>query len=305
MAVIGLLTLIALREGAMPEAAAPAAVVTVGATIFPLADIVQQVGGKRVQVVLVLPPGTSEHISELTAQRLRDLQRAPVLFSIGHGLDDRLAERIIAAVPGMRSVIVDRGIALRMFEEEAQEEKTDNEHGSGVDPHYWLTTTNAQLMATTVAETLAQLDPPYAAAYAANLTAYQAQLQELEAELQATVQQLPRREIVTMHDAWSYLAAQYGLRLVATYEPVEGRGPTLADLQRLRDTITTYGITAFFAEPQKVSSAATQIMQQEFGLRIFTLDPLGGGSERSSYIELMRFNMRSLAEGLSANRDVN
>ncbi len=158
-------------------------------------------------------------------------------------------------------------------------------------------------MAATRAETLAPLDPPGAAVYEANLAAYQARLQELEAELQGMVQQLPRREFMAMHSAWSYLTAQYELNLVATYEPVEGKEPALVDLQRLRETITQYGITEFFTEPQKLSAAAIRLMEQEFGLRILTLDPVGGGPKTSSYVELMRFNVRSLADGLSVRRD--
>ncbi len=140
---MGVFILVVSRDGAVPEVAAPAAALTVGATIFPLADIVQQVGGERVAVVLVLPPGTSEHASELTPQRLRDLQPAKVLFTIGHGLDDRLAERIIPAVPGMRAVPVDRGIVLREFAAKTHEGEADDDYDAGVDPHYWLSAANA------------------------------------------------------------------------------------------------------------------------------------------------------------------
>lgn len=276
--------------------------VTVGATIFPLADMVQQIGGEHVRVVLVLPPGTSEHAQELTPQRVRDLQGAPVLFSIGYGLDDQLALRVQAAVPGMRVVAVDRGIELRMFgegESDVHGDEPERGRDAGVDPHYWLAVPNAQRIAATVAETLAGVDPAHAAAYRANRAVYEARLAALEAELQAAVRPLTQRKFIAMHDAWSYFAAQYGLTLVATYEPIEGREPTLADLRRLRSAVSRYYLTAFFAEPQKVSSAATQLMAREFGLKILTLDPLGGGPETGSYIELMRFNVRSLVTGLS------
>lgn len=301
---LGLLALLlAAMLAARGESVAPMAegAVTVGAMIFPLADIVQQVGGEHVRVVLVLPPGTSEHAQELTPQRVRDLQSARVLFSIGHGLDDQLAARIVPAVPGVRVVTMDRGIDLRPFAAGAlAEEGAGGGHGdAGTDPHYWLAVPNAQKIAATVAETLTEIDPAHAAEYQGNLAAYQAELAALEAELQAQVQPLKQRTFLAMHDAWSYLAAQYGLRLAATYEPVEGREPTLADLQRLQETINQFGITAFFAEPQKASSSATQLIEREFGLRILTLDPLGGGPETDSYIELMRFNVRSLVEGLS------
>src|SRR5687768_15041118 len=87
----------------------------VAASIFPLADIAQNIGGEHVDVRLILPPGISEHSDALTPQRLQELQQARVIFQIGHGLDDRLIGRVVPAIPGVRTVTVDRGITLREF----------------------------------------------------------------------------------------------------------------------------------------------------------------------------------------------
>lgn len=272
---------------------------TVGATIFPLADITRAIGGEHAQVILLIPPGVTEHSQALQPQQLQALQSARAVFRIGHRLDDRLIGSITKAVPGIRSIPVDRGIALRQFgpTEHAPAAAPPPHSDNGVDPHYWLTVPNATTIAATITDRLVELDPAHASDFRANLSRYQATLAQLEGELQTMARTVPRPEFIAMHNAWSYFADQYGLVLVATYEPVEGSEPSLADLERLRAIIAQHGLTTFFAEPQKASSAATSFLKREFGLRILTLDPVGGSAGNDSYIALMRANMAALIAG--------
>lgn len=273
---------------------------TVAATIFPLADIARQIGGEHVAVQLILPPGASEHSDTLTPQRLQDLQRAQVIFHIGHGLDDQLVGKITGVVPSTRAVVVDAGIPLREFGEEEGEEREEAEehaHDTGIDPHYWLSVPNAVEIATTTSRTLQELDPEHADIYEDNLQSYIGELALLEEELQETATTISRKQFIAMHDAWSYFADQYGLQLVATYEPIEGKEPSVADLARIRGIVEQFSVTTFYAEPQKASTAATNFMQEEFGLRILTLDPVGGREETDSYVNLMRSNMKQIVAG--------
>ncbi|MEX1997932.1 MAG: metal ABC transporter substrate-binding protein [Candidatus Andersenbacteria bacterium] len=308
VAILAVFTVLAARE--RQPATSPLAGTTVAATIFPLADIARQIGGEHLGVVLLIPPGVSEHSQALSPQQLQEVQRAQIIFQIGHGLDDGLTGRLAQAFPALRLVTVDRGISVREFGEEEQEDhekeghedeateaEEDHDHDSGIDPHYWLTVPNAMKIAATMTQSLAEMDPEHAASYQRNFTAYQEQLANLEEELQEAAHAIPRKEFIAMHNAWSYWADHYGFRLVATYEPVAGRDPSLADLQRLQAIIAQYNLTTFFAEPQKLSSTVTNFVERELGLKVLILDPVGGLPETNSYIELMRFNMRSLAEG--------
>lgn len=266
---------------------------TVGATIFPLADIVRQVGGEAVNVVLIIPPGVSEHSFSLTPQQLQELSEARAVFEIGQDLDSHLTERITSALPGIQAISVDRGIALQAFGAGIVQ-TGEIDHDEGVDPHYWLAVPNAMQIAQTVADELTKLDPERSPAYAGRLAAYARQLAELETDLQAQAKQVPREEFMATHNAWSYFAKQYGLKLVATYEPVEGKQPSLADLTQLREIVNQYHLTAFFAEPQKATTGVANFMQREFGLKILVLDPVGGLEGKESYADLMRANMAAI-----------
>lgn len=268
--------------------------VTVAATIFPLADITKHIGGDHVRVVQILPPGASEHDYMITPRQLADLQQARVLFAIGQGLDEWATAGTAEAVE-VPVVVVDRGVSLREF----GEAEDDNGHGhdeSSIDPHYWLAVPHAQAIARTIASSLKEVDPEQSDLYEANLDKYVRELSALERELQTLAAEAEPKEFIAVHDAWSYFADQYGLELVATYEPVEGREPSIGDIQELQAVVRKYGIEVFFTEPQKQSTGATRFLQDDLGLEIRVLDPIGGVGGRDSYIEMMRSNMRAIVQ---------
>ena len=105
------------------------------------------------------------------------------------------------------------------------------------------------------------------------------------------------KNIVTFHDAFGYFADHFGLQIVATFEPFPGKEPTPSYLQALQEEITERQITTLFIEPQ-LSAAALQQFADDNNLTIGTLDPLGGTDERLSYIDMMHYNVKSIAEAL-------
>ncbi len=274
----------------------------IATTIFPLTDIAQQIGGDNIAITQLLPSGASPHSYTLTPQQVADLGSAQTLFIIGHSLDDWASKPATAA--GIPITTVDTDITLLPFigghdhdhDTDTEHEDEDEEESSdGLDPHYWLTVPNGQQIARNIAARLQELDPVHADIYAANLSSYLQQLDTLENELQDITSSATQPHFMTIHNAWSYLANQYHFELVDTYEPEEGQSPTLADLQHLQASINQYGLKTFYTEPQKQSSAGIRLIEQELGLSIKTLDPLGGIEDRSSFADLMRYNITQLA----------
>lgn len=271
------------REPAVPDNR-----IVVGASIFPIADIVQNIGGELVRSVTIIPPGVSEHSYRLTVQQVADLKNARIVFTVGSGIEGPDITSFINE-SGAEVVEVSRGISFRTFQE-AQAEQN-------VDPHYWLSVPNAQIIAQTITDALVRVDPLNKEEYQRNARAYQEGLVALENELQMLAKTVRQKKFIAMHDAWSYFADQYDFDLVATYEPVEGKEPALADLNRLKETAMRYGITTFYTEPQKATTAATRFVSEELGLVIRVLDPAGGIDSKMSYITLMRENMKAIVEG--------
>jgi len=263
---------------------------TVAASIFPIADITQRIAGPNVRVIQIIPSGASPHSFSLSPKQISELMQAQALFTIGHGLDD-FAVQFATKAKDIPIFELSQNINLRYIDHNHEHHHNDS---TSIDPHYWLSVPNVQLMATTITNTLADINPDQAATYHSNLANYLAELQQLESELQALSNSSPNKSFIAIHDAWSYFTDQYNLNLVATYEPIEGKPPTLADIKNLQNLIQEHNITTFFTEPQKQATSTTKLMHDEFGLVTKVIDPLGGNAPNDSYIATMRNNMLAI-----------
>jgi ABC-type Zn uptake system ZnuABC Zn-binding protein ZnuA len=284
-----------LAWGAPPQPAS----LKVAATIFPLYDLVQHVAGPSVEVMLLVPPGTSEHTFTVRPGTIRAITGCRAIFAIGHGLDDwvaRLARE--AGVP--RTIVVDTGIPLR----HGYSEDHSDGHASSrttpqdtVDPHYWLSIPNAERIVQNIADALAQLDPPAQADYQQHATAYLEQLHSVDMELRRLLTDLTRREIATFHRAFNYFAEAYGLRVVAVFEPVPGKEPGPRYVEAFQRQVRAHKLRTVFIEPQ-LSEAALRGLTQDLGITLRKLDPLGGSQGVESYIAMMQFNAAQIAAAL-------
>lgn len=254
--------------------------IKVAATIFPLYDIVRQVAGPVVDVVLILPPGASPHTFEPTPAGVRALAGAGALFVVGHGLDAWVA--LLARGAGVsRLVPVDAGIALRRVD-------------GTVDPHYWLSAPNAKAIAAVVAAELERLAPDRRQEIQRSLAAYRARLDAADAEVRRLLADLPTRRIATVHDAFGYFADAYGLEVAAAFEPYPGLEPSPRFVVEFQRKIRSSGVRVVFTEPQLARDALRPIAR-DLGVTLAVLDPLGGLAGREGYIELLLFDARAVA----------
>src|SRR5262245_51439201 len=108
-AVSGLWLSVSTLAWSAPPLTAP---LKVAATIFPLYDLVRQVGGPAVAVVLLVPPGASPHTFTVKPGTARALTGCVAVFTIGHGLDD-WATRLAQEAGVTHTIVTDAGIVLR------------------------------------------------------------------------------------------------------------------------------------------------------------------------------------------------
>lgn len=271
--------------------------ITIATTIFPVADIAQNVGGDRVEVIQLLPSGASPHAFDLSPRQAAELKRAQVLFVIGHGLDDWA--RDFAVVNEIPIVPVDRDINLIVTdhhdgdEELEEEEDDDHEHGP-VEPHYWLSVPNAMLISRTIKDVLSEQSPQYAAEFEANHNAYASTLAKTDLELRQLLDSTPHKEIAVFHAAWDYFARNYGLIILAEFEEYPGQEPTPEYVANFQAKIQLAGVKRLYYEPQ-FSVDQIRPIANDLGVELIMLDPLGGVAGRNSYIEMMTFNSNQIA----------
>jgi ABC-type Zn uptake system ZnuABC Zn-binding protein ZnuA len=232
---------------------------------------------------------------------MRALTGSAVLFAIGHGLDD-WAVRLAQGVNVRQTRLVDQQITLHPATH------VHDDHGSaaaqrpgegqaGMDPHYWLSVTNAVHIVHTIAETLETLDAPAREDYRQRLTAYVEQLQHLDRDIRHMFAALPRRQLVTFHAAFGYFADAYELQVVATFEPAPGQEPSPRHVEAFLKQVRTHNLHTLFIEPQ-LPQTPLQSLARDLGVRLAELDPVGGAPGRDSYIAMMRFNAAQIAAAL-------
>jgi ABC-type Zn uptake system ZnuABC Zn-binding protein ZnuA len=258
-------------------------------TVF--ADIVQNVGGDRTAVTSIIPAGVGPEDYEPKPDDARLLADAQLIVSNGVGLDDFLDRLLESAGEERPRLVLGEGI---------QTLTVDGEEN----PHFWLDPTLVkQYYLPAIVDKLSELDPNGAATYQANAETYAEQIDALDADLMARVEQIPAadRKLVTFHDAFPYFARHYGFELVGVILENVGQDPSAADLAALVATVKAAGVRAVFSEAQ-FSPRLSQTLADEAGIAtvVTTLynDALGP-PPADSYLGLMRWNVDQIVEALT------
>jgi ABC-type Zn uptake system ZnuABC Zn-binding protein ZnuA len=271
-----------------PSTAASALKVVTTTTVF--ADIVQNVGGSRVSTTSIVPPGVGPEDYEPKPDDAKKLTDAALIVSNGVGLDNFL-DRLLSSTGGHAPRLV-LGDGIPPLTEDGEE-----------NPHFWLDPTLVkQYYLPAIAGKLTELDPAGKATYDANAAAYGQQLDALDAELIASIEQIPpeNRKLVTFHDAFPYFARHFGFELVGVVLENVGQEPSAADLADLVAKVKAANVKAVFSEAQ-FSPRLTQTLADEAGVRqvVTTLynDALGP-APADTYLGLMRWDVDQIVAAL-------
>lgn len=274
---------------------------SVVASFVPLYEFAREVGGERVQVRQLVPPGVSPHDFEPKPSDVAAVQRARVFVYNGAGLEPWV-RRLDAELPADAvRVEATRGLPLVAWEDDHGDRK-DREHPERVDPHVWLDPVLAQRVVDNIADGLAQADPHGASGYRERAQALKARLEALHARYTQTLSRCRSRLLVTSHAAFGYLARRYGLRLESVAGLAHEAEPSPRRLRELVQLARREGVRAVFAETL-AGRPAVEALGRELGAAILVLDPLEGLAESDvrrgkNYFSVMEENLRQLAEGL-------
>ncbi|MBN1960259.1 MAG: zinc ABC transporter substrate-binding protein [Deltaproteobacteria bacterium] len=283
------------------------------ASIAPLADIVRQIAGDRMQVHTLLPPGASPHTFETTPAELILLSKAKAFFKIGWSLEF-WADKLVNSLghDQLRVITVSAGIPT-IFSNHHHDDIQPQKHGENVEhhehtttsknddedievnPHFWLDPINAMQIANNARDGLIAMDISGREEYVSNTTAFIQKLNNLHGEYEQTLSQLRARRFVVFHNAYAYLAQRYKLEIIGIIEPSPGKEPSAKHLATLIDDIKNSHATAVLVEPQ-FNPRLGEVIAAETGIKLITIDPLGNPlqPETMTYIGLMKFNLHQL-----------
>lgn len=284
----------------------------VSTSLYPIAEIVQRVGGENVEVVNLTPPGTDAHDVELTAKQAQRLEQSDVVFFFGDNFQPSVEKAIEALGDVPRVDLFDSVELLSASLGSFGVETHDDEHGHAEDehdPHVWLDPANMIAMTKTVASTLSQLQPENAREISTNSTEYIAELTELGNLLDTEIGLVPGKmwsrcddvNFYTAHQGFRYLAERAGLNLV----PIAGINPdeqvSAQYLESLSDGLKGKDVTIFYES--LISSSAAQALATSLKVKTDVLNPVEGLTQKEvdagvTYISAQRDNIQKIAKGL-------
>lgn len=260
-------------------------ILLVAASIPPLADFVNQVGGSKVDAFTIVPPGANPHSFDLTPGLMRKLAKADLLVFNGAGLEFWL-DNVMDNLAGKKAVYTSEG--LHVLED-------DHQHHAHGNPHVWLNPQNAVHQVKKIVAALADIDPQNKTYYESNAMLYIEHLKIVDQDIQASVDSWTQKRFVCFHPAWSYFAERYGLELAGVIEKRPGMEPSPKDIAEIIATVEQIGAKAIFVEAQFPSRVA-EMIADESDIGLVALDPLGGSQQLVSYVDLLRYNVAQMAK---------
>ena len=263
--------------------------IDVVATTTQVADLVQNVGGRRVALTRILAPGADPHDFEPRPSDAKALNSARVVFRSGGDVDDWLSQLIGAA--GGEARVVTLIDSLPRIDD---------------DPHWWQDPRTAGLAVAAIRDALIRADPGHAAYYRRRATAYERRLRALDRGIARCMDRVPatRRKLVTSHDSLAYFARRYRVKVVGAVIPSlsSQAQPSGRDTERLVEQVRREGVRAIFPE-SALNPRLERALAREAGVRVGgTLwgDSLGKpGSAGDSYLKAMASETERMVSGMS------
>lgn len=282
-------------------------------TIYPVYDFADKIAGDKAEIINLVPAGMEPHDFELSTGDMQVIEQADVFIYNGAGME-HFVDKTLESVSNKDLIVVECAKDIELLqtthshshdEEASHESETQNEETheeEQMDPHTWLSVSNAILEAETIKNALVDMDAANAEYYESNFEAYKKQLKELHELYVAELANLSKDTIVVAHEAFGYLCEEYGLK----QEGIEGltadSEPDSARMKEIIDYCKENEIKVIFFE-ELVSPKVAETVAAEIGAETMVLNPIEGltseqEEEGLDYIGLMKENLEALKKAL-------
>lgn len=309
MRLFALLAAVLIGLAALLPQARPASAQTrlkVVSTVAPITNIVKNVGGSRIDLEGIIPPGVDSHTFEPAPGDARRLAAADLIVVNGLALEGTTIELAEANLKsGAR--ILELGPNTITRDQWVFDFSFPEEHGDP-NPHIWMNPLYALRYAELVRDTLSEMDPADAAYFSQNTEQFRTKIQALDRAIVATVQTIPEksRKLLTYHDSFAYFAPRYGFQVIGAIQPADFAEPSPREVAALINQLLETGVPAIFGSEVFPSPVLEQI-GRETGVRYIDElrddDPPGKpGDPENTYVGMLKFDVQLMAEALGGDR---
>lgn len=273
-------------------------------TTTDLRSLVEAVGGKRVDVVSLVPPAVDAEDYQAKPQDVARLKDARLVVRVGLDFDlwiDKLLvqtgnPRLMRGADGY----VDASAAIAVLDVRGVSlgASAGHAHGSG-NPHYWLDPKNAEVITGHILEGLARVDPANAKTYEANRLAFLDRLDAKVREWDARLMPLRGTPLVAYHNTWAYFARRFRLNFVGSIEQKPGIPAGAAHLAALLQTMREHKVRLIVRQPLEPQRDATFLAQRTGAKVVVLAASVGALPAASDYLSLFDANVAALVAAAS------
>jgi len=272
-------------------------------TVAPITSIAANIGGDKVDIHGVVPEGTNSHTFEPVPSQAEVLAEADVIFVNGLDLEDPTTA-LAEANKKSTTPIVELGPETIPASGYIYDFSFPKEDGKP-NPHLWTNPPMAERYAEIIADELSELDPANAATYQSNLAKFAARIAQLDAAMRTSFATVPKRELLTYHDAFAYFGKEYDWKIIGAIQVSDFEDPTPREVAALIQQVRAEGVPAIFGSEVFPSPVLEQI-GKETGVRYVDVlrdDDLPGapGDPQHSWLGLMLFDYITMTEALGGD----
>jgi zinc transport system substrate-binding protein len=258
------------------------------ASFYPIYDLASKIGGDKVTVRTIIPPGVEPHDWEPTTKDVAEMTKAKTILYLGLGMDSWI-DKIKTNAPNVTFYEVSKGV-------------TPIVEGNQTNPHIWLSPKEALTMAKNINEALQKSFPNDKDYFEKNYQTLKTTLETLDKEYTETLSQTKHKTFIVYHSAFDYLARDYGLKQEALVGSDEEAEVSPARMTEIINLIKSENIKYIFTEPL-TSPKPIQTIAKETGVQVLPLSTIEGLTKedikkKGDYISLMKQNLENLKKGL-------
>lgn len=277
-------------------------------SFYPLYYLTSEIGGEHVNAVNLIPAGVEPHDWTPKSQDLSTASKAQLFLYNGAGLEGWTDAFLKGLSKDSKLVSAEMSAGVTLIqgssEEEHEHEDEGNDHGHAldVDPHTWVSPKSMIIMAANVKNSLIEVDGANKADYESNYSALLAKLEALDHTFESELSKAARKDIVVSHQAFGYLARDYGLNQIAIMGLSPDAEPRAQDLLNIAKYVKANNIPYIFFE-ELVSPDLANTLASEADVDTLVLNPIEGLTPEQqkrgdTYISLMEANLQNLIKAL-------
>jgi zinc transport system substrate-binding protein len=243
-------------------------------SILPQKFFVEQVGGDKVEVNVMVGPGQSPETYEPSPRQMEKLSHTAIYFRMGMPFESVWIKRIKSLNPDLTIIDARDGIELRDMNQldMLSSNSVHKGHGTGLkDPHIWTDPMNVTIFMRNFSNILQRRYPQYEKLFKQNYQRLASQLNDLDDNLKIIFKPVGKKYLLVFHPSWGYFAARYGLKQIPI--EVEGKSPNAKSLTNIIEFAKQNNLHVVFTQ-QQFSQRGALAVATAIGGKVVAVDPL-------------------------------